>query len=341
MHSKNLSHFILISSVILIFGFFTGCSPRTETPPAESSPSAVVVEETATPTPPAETPEIWLIAGPEVDVMLRQQYSEWLGGRAEQNGTKFVTYETFVSSAVPSKLEAAVFLSNFEEISNLAANMPDTQFVAITQTDIQPSENLSIIQESSDKVLFMAGYLSILNAPDFRAGALLVDNGSGNVQQQAFMNGGRYFCGRCSPVFGPIVTFPQVILVAAGSDAAGWQSAFDTLNQNRIEMVYIPAEAILPPFLDHLAAQGVGVISNAPPRIGYENLWVATVTSNPFSTFESLWPQIAAGTGGHALQADISLTNVNAERLSLGRQQLAERLIPSLMSEAIEPLDLP
>jgi len=341
MPSKHLYHLIVNASLLLALGLFTGCSSQIKSPTAEVSPSAVVVENTVTPTPLPETPEIWLIAGPEVDGAVRQTYIDWLTIQAERNGHILVAYDSFLASEIPADLKAAVFLSEPADLSSLAANLPDTQFVVITQTDLQPSANLSVIQESKYHALFLAGYLSILNAPDFRGGALLIEDGSGNLQQQAFVNGGRYFCGRCSPVFAPIVAFPQVVLVPVGTDAAGFQTAFDTLNQNRIEMLYLPAEAILPPFLDYLAAQGVGVISNVPPPSGYESLWVATVSSDSFSAFESLWAQIEAGTGGLSIRPELSLTNANPDKLSIGRQQLAEQLIPTLIAEAIEPLDLP
>jgi len=341
MLSKNTFQFAFIVSLILVMGFFTGCSPQIKSPTVEASPSAVVVENPVTPTPQAETPEIWLIAGPEVDEAVKQKYSDWLTIQTEQNGQILVTYDSFLSSEIPAQLQTVVFLSEPEDLSNLAANLPDTQFVVNTQTDLQPSSNVSVIQESKYDALFLAGYLAILNSPDFRAGALLMDDGSGNLQQQAFVNGGHYFCGRCSPVFAPIVAFPQVVLVPVGADAVGFQTAFDTLNQNRIEMLYLPAEALLSPFLDYLAAQGIGVISNAPPPGGYESLWVAMVSSDSFSAFERLWPQIEAGTGGLSIRPDLTLTNINSDRLSIGRQQLTEQLIPPLMADAIEPLDLP
>ena len=344
MTSKNALRPFLQIALFLLLVVLASCSagPGVTQPPAvdPSPPPVPTVAVPPTPTPVPAT--VWLIAGPEVDARLREDYANALANLAAQDNLAFEVLDSFRQSDLPADLKVVIFLSPQDDISTLAANLPNTQFTVVTASDLQPAANLSVIQTADNLVVFLAGYLATLNAPDFRSGALLVDGTANSAQlQDSFLNGGRYFCGRCAPVFAPIVLFPQVGMVPANADAAGWQAAFDALNQNNIEMLYLPAEGLQPDFLVYLAGKNVKIISNAPPPAGSEGLWVATVQSDTLTALTTLWPDLIAGTGGKISQAGLVLTNVNGANLSLGRQQLAEKIIPDLTSGVISPLSVP
>ena len=316
---------------------------------AKPSPTAVI-EATPTLAPeavftPTSTPEpavAWLITGTGGENPLSSEISAFLNERAPIDGFTLEVMETFNQGGVPGDLQITVFLSPDEDVASLASNLPDTEFVVIADTDLAPADNLSVIYASENQVVFLAGYLATLNAPDFRSGALLVDGAANTTQlQDSFLNGGRYFCGRCAPVFAPIVLFPQVGLVPASADKAGWQTAFDALHQNDIELLYVPQEGLQPDFLAYLAGKNIGIVSNAPPPAGSEAIWVATVQSDSATALASIWPALTAGEGGKALQSGLALSHVNNANLSPGRQQLAERIIPDLVSGIISPLSVP
>ncbi len=316
---------------------------------ATPSPTALV-ESTQTSAPeivntPTATPEpavVWLITGINIQSTLRSQVETFLTERAPTDGFSLEVHQTFSESAIPGKLQIAIFLSTTEDVASLAAAHTGAQFVVITDADLTPTANLSIIRGGENQAVFLAGYLATLNAPDFRSGALVVDAAINTAQlQDSFLNGGHYFCGRCAPVFAPIVLFPQVGLVPPGADAAAWQAAFDALNQNMLETVYIPAEGLLPEFLGYLAGKNVGIISNAPPPTGSDSMWIATVQTDVAGALASIWPALTAGEGGKTVPAELVLTNVNSTNLSPGRQQLTERIIPDLISGIISPLSVP
>ena len=313
-------------------------SPIATVEATQTSAPEIVNTPTATPEPAV----VWLITGTNIQSSLRSQVESFLTEQAPTDGFSLEMHETFSESAIPGKLQIAIFLSTTEDVASLAAAQTGTQFVVITDADLTPTANLSIIRGGENQVVFLAGYLATLNAPDFRSGALMVDGAVNTAQvQDSFLNGGHYFCGRCAPVFAPIVLFPQVGLVPAGADAAAWQAAFDALNQNLLETLYIPAEGLLPEFLAYLAGKNVGIISNAPPPAGSESMWLATVQSDIVGALASIWPALTAGEGGKTVPAELVLTNVNSTNLSPGRQQLAERIIPDLISGVISPLSVP
>jgi len=341
MISKITPRPITLLTVVLLL-VLAACS----TPPAATATVEVTAtftpEAVITPTATSEPAAIWLLTGTGIDTPLGDQMTAFLNERAPIDGFTLEVRETYNQDEIPGDLKIAIFLSAAEDVVNLAGSQPDTQFVAISDSDLSPAVNLSVIRPGENQALFLAGYLATLNAPDFRSGALLMDGAANTAQlQDSFLNGGRYFCGRCAPVFSPIVLFPQVGLVPAGADAAGWQAAFDTLNQNTIETVYVPAEGLLPEFLIYLAGKGVGVISNAPPPAGSETIWVATVQPDAVAALASIWPALTAGEGGKTVPAGLVLTQVNGENLSPGRQQLAEIIIPDLISGVISPLSVP
>jgi len=319
MPSKISNRISVVVPLILLVALLAGCAPPAQTTPTpEPAPSQdTVPTDAVVPTPTAEPASIWLIASPSADEELHKEFSAWLAAQAEQDGYGFMEADDFRAGDVPDDLKAVVFLSPMDGIGDLAANLPDTQFIMLTPEDLPPAENLSVIRTSANQASFLAGYLATLNAPDFRSGALFVDGTETSSQQQdSFLNGGRYFCGRCSPVFAPIVAFPQVGLVPSGSDFSGWQAAFDALDQNRIEMIYLPAEGLAPEFLGYLSDKNIGILSNAPPPSGFESIWVATISSNPLSALQSMWPDILAGNGGKSVQAEVELTNINPANLS-------------------------
>lgn len=332
----------LVVCFSLMLVLLAACSSTATPAPTVEVTSTQAPEPVATPTATPEPAVVWLITGAKSETGVGGQFTEFLNERAPIDRFTLEVREAFSQDEIPGDLQIAVFLYPAEDVTSLAANLPDTQFVVISGDDLTPASNLSVIRTAENQAAFLAGYIATLNAPDFRSGALLVDGTANTAQtQDSFLNGGRYFCGRCAPVFAPIVIFPQVGFVPAGADAAGWQTAFDTLNQNFIEIVYIPVEGLLSEFLTYLAGKNVGVISNAPPPADSEAIWVATVQSDLVGALAGIWPALTAGEGGKTVPASLILTHVNAENLSPGRQQLAERLIPDLISGVISPLSVP
>ncbi len=342
MIAKPSLRAIIILGAILMAGILTGCSRSqgTATPVAPSATGAAP-EETQTPTPTAEPPAVWLVAGSQASAAVRQEFFDWLSDRAGQDGLRLSEMDEFSASDIPAQLKAVVFLFPGDEVANLAANLPDTQFVVVTDADFPTSANLSVVQTAGNQAAFLAGYLATLNSPDFRSGGLFVDDAAGKQLEESYLNGGRYLCGRCSPVFTPLVPFPQTAVVPANSDAAAWQAAFDALNQNRIEMLYISGEGLTPELLGYLADKNVGILSDAPPPSGFESIWIATVSGNSLSALETLWPEVMAGTGGRKELAGLEISQVNSNNLSTGRLELAEKLIPDLTGGWVVPLTVP
>lgn len=332
----------LILSAGLIPLLLAACStPATPTATFEAT-STLASEAVATPTVTPEPAVVWFVAGPDVDPTLFERVLLWATGQSKDQNFTLEVKDTIIPEEAPANLRAVIFLSATEDIKDIVASLPQTKFVALTDKDLSPGANLSIIKTMDIQAVFLAGYLATLNAPDFRSGALFVDGRSNTANlQDAFLNGGRYFCGRCAPVYAPIVLFPQVGLVPAGADAASWKAAFDVLNQNNIEMLYVPVEGLLPDFLAYLTEKNVKIITPIPPPASYVSIFVANVESASLTALIELWPQLATLPEGKLINAGVQITHLIPENLSAGRRQLAEAIIPGLISGVISPLSVP
>jgi hypothetical protein len=341
MISKITLRSLIISAVLILF-LLAACSPPSTPTATVEVTSTQAPEAVATPTATPEPAVVWLVAGPDVDPNLYERVLFWMTGQSKDDNFSLEVKDSISPAEAPANLQAVIFLSPTENIQDIAASLPQTRFVALTDKDLSPGANLSIIKTLDIQAAFLAGYLATLNAPDFRSGALFVDGRPNTANlQDAFLNGGRYFCGRCAPVYAPIVLFPQVGLVPAGADAAGWKAAFDILNQNDIEMLYVPIEGLLPDFLAYLTEKNVKIITPIPPPDNFVSIFVANVESASLTALVELWPQLASLTEGKLINAGVQITHLIPENLSAGRRQLAERIIPDLISGVISPLSVP
>jgi hypothetical protein len=239
-------------------------------------------------------------------------------------------------------VKIVIWLGTANGISELAAGAPQVQFVAITTSNLQAGANLSIIHTRPEDVIFISGYISTLIAPDWRGAGLLPSDGPlGDQIQTVFTNGGRFFCGRCAPAYAPVVLFPVSAALPSGSDASSWQAAFDELNGNVIEVLYVSDAAVSPELLAMLNDLDITLIGSQTPGEEILSNWAATVQMDGTALLETLWPSLIAGQGGTLLETPVTLRDVNPDKLSPGRQELVATMIANLQSGLVNPDSVP
>lgn len=294
---------------------------------------------TAQPSPTALPPAAWLIAPESADAALVEQVNSVL---ANQNGLTVSSFPQFTAPDAAANLQLAIFIESGADVAALAASLPEVQFVAIGANLPAASANLSVIDAQLAERSFLLGYIATLVAPDFRSGALLVDSDPDlALKQDSFMNGGRYLCGRCIPVYTPLVVFPQTATVSASADAAGLQSAFDTFNQNRFEVLSLPAQVLQPDFLAYLSSQNVLLLGLQAPPDDYLPRWVVTVQADVATPLAGLLPTLLNGEGGQSAKAELSLANVNEAYLTAGKLSMVTEIIAEIQDGWISVVSLP
>ena len=77
---------------------------------------------------------------------------------------------------------------------------------------------------------------------------------------------------------------------------------------------------------DYLAEAEVNLIGTIPPPSGLEAQWIATISADLSSALRTAWPDLIADQGGGGIVAPLSVTNINPELFSPGRQRLVEAI---------------
>jgi len=211
--------------------------------------------------------------------------------------------------------------------------------VVVSGQDLPAGERLSVIREPEEMRTFMAGYITTLVAPDWRSAGLLPDDPA--QLQDAFINGGRYWCGRCIPIYAPVVLFPLVSVQPASTDAAGWENAVNELQQKILDAVYLSPQAFSPELVKALVDQQLLLTGTQFPGIDFKASWIATLSFDPIPALKSLWPDLVAGQGGQTASASLAWTNVNEDLFTPGRQRLAQQALDGLLDGSINPLSVP
>ena len=311
-----------------------------------NQPGAVETQETApaTATPiPTPAPDRAILAAPDDSSSIELAEAQILIAElAAGSGLEFETLSEIFANEITSDIKIIVFLEQPDNLGSLAANAPGTQFVAISSKNWTPPANGNIILKNEDHVAFLSGYLSALLAPNFRVGGLLV---SENTQfNQAFNNGVSYYCGLCAAVIYPLNTYPVISQQPANSPPATWQAAFNEINSNKINVLFLPGAAASAELGTYLTGMDVAVIGNQAPPEELRSRWVATISSDGLSPLREIWDDLLEGRGGKVVNANLKISDVNQisvadglVKLSQGKMGLLNKVITLLRKGQIYP----
>lgn len=343
---KKLQRIILVSLTISVVVILAGCNGAISSKQPTASEPAILQETTTAPIPtPSVTPPpgiVRLVTQAGFDAAYIEEIDIKLDELSAQAGLVYSRSETLAESELEST-RAVIWIGDPTEFNRLAAAAQEIPFVHIGSAKLDQAKNIFQIHLSPARVNFIAGLITVLIAPDRRAGGLFSVEDPDNAQwMNAFVNGAAYFCGRCMPVYAPVISFPITSAVSESQGFQGRKSAFDQLDQNRLEVLYLTPQAVTSEMLDYLASQSIVVVGSGPPPEGYNSIWAATVTENVASMLDQLWSELfQSDVSGQVLEAPIAIRDINDQILSPGRQQLVEKIASDLVDGWIEPLSIP
>ena len=107
------------------------------------------------------------------------------------------------------------------------------------------------------------------------------------------------------------------------------------LNQY-VDTIFISPEVHSDQLLRFLAQEEVEIIGSSPPPNDITSQWVASLEFDLFQTFQDYWPEFAAGTDAQLVPVELTITHVNPELLSPGRQQFVERIMADLAAGYVD-----
>jgi len=332
----------VFSSLLFLTILVTGVSCN-----ASSVDDAPVPDATVQPTNiPTQAPNRVILVSPgDITPEELAEAQSFISQLAAGSNLVFETRETISSNEITPDVKIAIFLEQPDNLGSLAASAPGTQFVAISDQDWNPPANGSIIRLKNDYVAFLSGYLSAMIAPNFRAGALLVSEQTSF--NQAYTNGVSYYCGICAALVFPLNTYPVVTLQPAASPPANWQAAFNEINQNKVNVLFLPREIVSAELGAFLATQDVAIIGNGPPPVELSEKWVATVKSDGMGALQEIWTDLVGGIGGKTINANITFSDINYVSvtdglvwLSQGKLQQLDELVQLIRDDQIYPYDV-
>lgn len=344
---------IIVKPIIFVIILFLLASCTPTAGPVETATPALPVDiesiPTSTTAPLATaTPEpgkVLLVAPPGSDAQPVQAALAELGSQA---GLALVVQTGLSPSDLGADTRVVVLLSSPANLLELLAAAPQAQFVVFSQTDLSAVSNLSVIRQRIENQAFVGGFISVLLSRDWRAAGLLPGDGPlGAGIQEAYNNGGRYYCGVCAPGWPLGMVYPQVALLPAGSDGAAWQAAaaglFDT---QKVEAYYLSAAAARPDVLAYLQGREqfgrvLLLVGDQSPPDELRLQWAATVSFDTLEPLRKLWPDLLAGQGGAVIEAPLVLEDINLDNLGEGRLRLIEQLMAEMAAGRIYPFTVP
>ena len=189
----------------------------------------------------------------------------------------------------------------------------------------------------ADQQAFLAGYITMLVTKDWRAGGLLPAEPASWTE--AFLNGGRYLCGRCIPLYSPIVEFPVATTLPGGADAGQALEALNVLNQQYyLDTIFIHPQISSGELLNQLVGQEIVFVGLQTPPEALKAQWAATVMIDIPAALRLAWPQGDAP--GAVFTAPLVLQDINSDLLTEGKQKLLNQVLQDLQNGLISPLSV-
>ena len=294
---------MLIASVLLMVGLLSACTTNPTSVPTSQPTGDSNGESQPTPLQPSPTAPlpglVWLVIPPGGE-MTATSIQPWLEQKAAADNLTLEVRTPADLNTPPENLQLVILSTADSQITEWVSRFPNLRLIILNDDSTPASPNVGVIRSSMANQAFIAGFITTLVAPDFRSGAMFrQDDPLLNQMEDAFKNGGRYLCGRCAPVFTPIVFFPQTTTFSPNSDSQSWLGAFDALQQNRLETLYLSDAALLEPaLLDHITRQNVAILSVLPAPEEYRNHWIATLQPDWLTALEKAWQNWQTGAEG-------------------------------------------
>lgn len=260
---------------------------------------------------------------------------------AAQDGLNVESKSEITPGDLDGNVRVVVMAAPPANLDQLLQAGSGTQFVVVSTGSVaQEAANLSVITSNPAYETFLAGYIAELITGRIAPVALLPsDAGDFTTIEDAFLSGGRFFCGACRLLPNFENVSPVVVAQPAASDAATWNAAITPLAKFGLDVVYLPAESASEEAISLLAGSAQRVIGNFDPPAELRGKWVATVRADAGETLRSLWPDLLAGAGGKRLAARVAVTEIGAQWLTPGRQRLVTELRERLESGDVSPLE--
>lgn len=316
--------------ILLLLVGVSGCADRpTPTPEAPVSTSTPEVPPTATLAP---ARIVLFDSASQAGTAVTTQISDF----AAANSLAFETWTSLTTDL--SGVKIMVVFSGLDNLAEVAASTPQTQFITTAQ-NTAGAANISTLTVNPVHLAFMAGYLAAMTSEEWRAGALISDPVNVGLAD-AFINGGEYLCGRCTPKLGPILFYPVTNPPNVANDAAAWVVQAQTMwAETYANSVYIDTASDFPEVLDVFTNK---VLYSSNPASANLARYAAIIGGDVTSTLQTALPELLAGAGGKTYNARVGLLLINNPLVvTEAKQTRFNEVSQALANNQINPQSVP
>jgi len=350
MTTNNTRNMWVSIFAVLLVSVMVACSPGS--PTVEEMPSATTdvteelpatdAPEVATATP--DVPTVIFAYDSEADSFAVSQIQAALEHLLTDSPMMLMIRDNLILEMLTPNVEVVVGVGPTLNLGELARSAPAIQFVAVNDPAAQPADNLWVVgnlRDDQQRQAFMAGYLAALVSEDSKIAALVPsETEDSNLILDAFINGARFYCGICRPLYPPYNSFPQWETLAVENAKTGFGTVVDNLVAKGVEIVYVPGVLATQELLSYMAELNINVVSDTSPDVRRNN-WVATVKADPGLALMELWPDLLAGSELKQISSQIILDDTGSGLLTEGRHRIFEEMAADLQAGIISPGEAP
>jgi hypothetical protein len=345
---NNASRWIILIVMLGLFGLLAvGCSQKTskptQTPPLLSVTPTSLPTDTPMPSPTSTSlpPLAVLLAPPGSDAAQVQVLQSALNELITAAGLRWQVRPSLSLADFTPELRLVIVLPPDPGVAALAGAAPQTQFLSVAIPGVEPAANLSTIaagSERSDQQGFIAGVIATLITPDWRVGTIgLAENVASKAAENAFINGGTYFCGLCLQAYPPFYDYPMVVNLPATASAAEWREIGNYMIDHMVQTVYVVPGAGNSGMFEVLAEANVNVIGENLPSEALRAHWVVSLRpAEILPVVLELLPDLLGGKAGVKVVMPLTFLDANPDLFSPGRQRLAQETLDDLLAGFID-----
>lgn len=346
----------LQTRLLLLLGtlFFVGCNQLPLPNNATETPTVPPPTETATPaptvtlTPTALPPLVILLSPPEGDLALSAALEPQFTQLARDAGFRFQIRQTLSPSEAASDVAYLIALPPAPGLNEIVAAARDTRILAVGIPDLIQAPNLIAVGTeigSPANNAFLAGYLAALTTPEYRIGAIgLQDSPTAETTPLAFYNGMRFFCGLCRSGVPPFYEYPFYVNLPSTASDAEWRALADYMRNHAVRTVYVEpgvGGANADDFFRYMAEQDLYMIGEVKPPEDVKDWWMVSMRQPDLeSVYLQYWPQLLAGETGTIIPLPADLSDLNNNLLTRGKRRLVEEVLADLQAGFIDPLGI-
>jgi len=285
-----------------------------------------------------------------MDPTASNQYQTAVYNLAQTAGYRFQVRNSLSQADLEPSLKIVVALPPDPGIAALAAAAPQTLFLTVDIPGVNAGGNVSVVstQPRPDLVGFLFGYIAAMLTPDwdYSIGMLIPANDpNAQLALTAYQNGMRYYCGLCQKKnpyaymdeYGQLIEYPVYLEIPTDEDLSHYTAYADILRRSKkVSMIYVYPTIATSDLLSYIGSLGMLTIGDTTPnpRPVY---YVASLHPDPSKSIETAWADLMAGRAGVTYRPPFSLTDVDPNLLSPGKQAQVEQLLADLLAGRISP----